>query len=345
MQCPDEFHGSPVVVPVGTETFSLCREALWLIARKICERVGERRRCVAMLPSYTCDTVLSPFEQAGCLIERYPIRRDLAIDVENALSVYGECHADIIVVHPYYGMELQPPEQEFLRRLHDGGCTVVADMTQCLLSESRHDFVDYYVGSLRKWFPIPDGAFALGSEPLHPYPMPENAVAVAMQYDAMQCRRQYFDTGEGELKRLSVQKSHEAEQAMSAPITPHRMSDLSRHLLSCQDAAAAGEARLTNYRHLYTRLGGIPGIELIEGALSRLTTPPLYFPFYADDMHTLQRALAAQGIYARNIWQPSDGILTIDIDQRYDIADMDRVAGEFTVLRAKLSGERTRNFR
>jgi hypothetical protein len=39
----------------------------------------------------------------------------------------------------------------------------------------------------------------------------------------------------------------------------------------------------------------------------------------------MQKKLAKKGIYARLIWEEEDRILTITVDQRYDLSDMDRV--------------------
>jgi len=44
----------------------------------------------------------------------------------------------------------------------------------------------------------------------------------------------------------------------------------------------------------------------------------------------MQNILAKEHIYLRNIWTPKDNILTIAIDQRYDLDDMQRVIDCFT---------------
>ncbi len=305
------------------ETFSLCREALYVIAQKVCGKV-------AMVPSYTCDTVIQPLIQAGYSIIDYPINKNLTIDTVRAMHIYRKCHADIMVTHPYYGMDLADEENNMLEELHDKGCTIIVDLTQCLFSQHRKSFVDYYVGSTRKWFAIPDGAFAIGNKKLCNTPLTYNTPIIELQTAAMQLRDEYLHDGNAEKKTKSIKLSHEAEDLMNQTISPHAMSINSKAILANENIDKISKIRISNYRYLYEGLKDADCIELVTNDLNRLTTAPLYFPFYTKDMIHMQNILAKEHIYLRNIWTPKDNILTIAIDQRYDLDDMQRVIDCFT---------------
>lgn len=148
-QCPPvRFAGEEVVY------FSLCREALLTIAIHNSEK-GKR----VLVPAYTCQTVLDPFQQEGWAIEYYNITNQLRIDTEDLWSKYEAFKPNLCIAHPYYGADLNQLELKSLAALKDQGCILVEDLTQCVFSTQRSEIFDYFTGSYRKWFPIPDGAF------------------------------------------------------------------------------------------------------------------------------------------------------------------------------------------
>ena len=111
---------------------------------------------------------------------------------------------------------------------------------------------------------------------------------------------------------------------MTRPITPHAMASVSKDILAFEDAEIQQRIRIENYKRLYEGLKDADNIELIAD-ISRLTTAPLFFPFRVGNISEMQKKLAKKGIYARLIWEKEDRILTITVDQRYDLSDMDRV--------------------
>lgn len=302
----------------GRELVSFCREALYLIAHR--ESAAGKR---VMLPEYTCDTVVAPFRELGYDYTFFPICKDLTIDITKAWEIFSACKPNIIVVHPYFGMDLTKAELEMLEEMHRNGCEVVLDLTQCLFSKMRLPFIKYYVGSIRKWFAIPDGAFLETNDTVD-MPSAFNDDIVALQTKAMTLRARYFETGDTDTKMESIRLSHEVEELMTRPINPHLMASSSKDILCGEDAEKEQKIRMENYRCLYEGLKDAKDVELIAD-INRLTTAPLFFPFRVKDVPAMQKKLAQQGIYARLIWEEKDRILTITVDSRYDRKDMERV--------------------
>ena len=302
----------------GVVLLSFCREAIYLIASKELSR-GKK----AMLPKYTCDTVIAPFQQLGYDYQFYPVCKDLTIDIPKAKEIFSAHHPNLIVVHPYFGMDLTKQEQDMLEEMHESGCEIILDLTQCLFSTMRLPFIKYYVGSIRKWFAIPDGAFLESSDEMG-ISCIENDEIVSLQTKAMKLRGEYFQTGDTNIKDESIRLSHEVERLMTRPINPHTMASVSKELLAFEDAEAQQKIRIENYKRLYEGLKDAENIELIAD-ISRLTTAPLFFPFRGHNISEMQKKLAQKSIYARLIWEEEDRILTITVDQRYDLSDMDRV--------------------
>lgn len=134
--------------------YSLCREALYDIA--IMYSSTSKR---VLMPAYTCQTVIDPFQQLGWEIYYYPIEKDLRIDIQSLLGLANHINPNIVLAHPYYGMNFESDERAAIKQLKDNGAIIIVDNTQCIFSSERLPYVDYYVGSYRKWFCCPDGAF------------------------------------------------------------------------------------------------------------------------------------------------------------------------------------------
>lgn len=317
---------------------SLAREAFLYLAKTI---GGGNHR--VMLPAYTCQTVIDPFEQENWACYFYGINQDLRIDEQSFRELLSEVKPEVIVFHPYYGLGISSREVELLQNAKEAGATIIEDMTQVLFSGRTHSFVDYYLGSLRKWFDIPDGAFL--SSRKHPLPeeaaYSENEIFTRLQKDAMYLRGEYFRTGNPEIKQISIRLNKYAVNLVAGQnIAIHRMSRYSKQNYRKSDIAGNQKARLENYRYLLTALKESQTCLPVNHDLSNLESAPLYFPIYVPNRTDVQKELACNRIYAPVLWPVLDTrvlvsdevryiyehILLLPIDQRYTIADMESIA-------------------
>ncbi len=81
--------------------YSLCREALSDIAKAL----KETNRMV-LIPAYTCQTVITPFEEAGWDCNYYSINKNLRIDTNRLLQNVEKIQPSLVVVHHFFGMDL-----------------------------------------------------------------------------------------------------------------------------------------------------------------------------------------------------------------------------------------------
>ncbi len=316
--------------------YSLCREALLEIA----ESFPEKERKV-LLPAYTCDTVINPFKQASWDCVYFPVDKHLRINVAQVRALYEKTPVSLMVVHPYFGMDLDNTEQSLLKELHEDGCKIVVDLTQCLFSNQVLDFVDYYVGSYRKWYEVPDGGYLRSNNAIRSFvqPMEENEAFVSLQADSMYLRGLYFETGNEMVKSISRRLNKMAVEMTDNDIRVHAMAASSLALMKEVDMDRCQQQRKENYHYLFHHLDEIEELEFVCIELKEVTTAPLYYTFYVHDRQALQASLAAEHIYAPVIWPlPMDEvliddtirtiygtILAIPIDQRYDLNDMKKI--------------------
>lgn len=314
--------------------FSLCREALLLIAQQ-CATAVKR----VLLPAYTCQTVIAPFVQEGWQCAFYPLDKNLRIDTAALLALAKSFRPTLCVVHPYFGNELNRNELDALAVLKSLDCSLVEDRTQILFSQHYNELFDFFVGSYRKWFPIPDGAFLKLGKSACSIPtteMSENEKFVQLTSAAMFLRGVFLNSGDENVKTLSRTIENQAAAAIGSTIEVHRMSDFSLKRLAMSEVAMMGKRRMDNYHFLYQHLINNEIVKPVKEDLSELTTVPLYFPVYAKDRASLQTKLCARRIYAPILWpvQTSDilindtireifgTILMIPCDQRYTDEDM-----------------------
>lgn len=316
--------------------YSLCREALYDIAAAM-----KGTENTVLIPAYTCQTVITPFEEAGWHCEYYSITRDLRIDEQRVLTLIEKHHPSLLVVHPYYGMDLNDNETVFLTKIKDRGIDIVLDLTQCLFSTKQYPFAAFIVASYRKWMPIPDGGYLknFSKKAIISQPERENEEFMEREIAAMYLRGQYFGNEEQRTKSISIRLSKAADTIAESNIAPHRMSQVAYNLLNDQDVEENQQKRYANFTFLFNNVLDSESITKVCENINDVTTAPLYFTIYVKNRPSLQRVLAQDAIYAPVIWPVEDKrvlvdeevryiydhLLAIPCDQRYDESDMQRV--------------------
>lgn len=142
-----------------THFLSTCRSAIaWILSKEISPK---NRR--VLLPGFTCHSVLEPCEKEGYEVYPYPVTSQLTVNWKEFLEVVNVVEPGVVILHAYFGFDTLGDCDAVIDSLQQRGIVVIEDRTQCVFSNftTRADFV---VGSIRKWLPVPDGAFIIGAE-------------------------------------------------------------------------------------------------------------------------------------------------------------------------------------
>ena len=303
-------------LPENVALFATARNGLSYIARSLKETA---RR--VLIPAYTCATVWLPFTQEGYLCGFYAVDKNLRINEENFLGLLEHFRPDVVVVHPYYGMDLTEKEQALLRKAKEQGCFVVEDLTHSLFSPYRYDFVDAYVGSMRKYFDAPDGGFY--ESKVLPAPnmeeLEEKKDFVKLMTDQLYLRDQWLKTGDKQLRLIAGHLDGLATKANRADWTPCRISDFSRRVLVGQDPKANSERRKANARYLYEKLKNSDKVDMVYSDISDISSGPLWFPLYAkrERKQWCKEVFSPNGVAAIRLWPVEDPATVINDDVRY----------------------------
>lgn len=325
------------------------REAIELALRSL-ERIKPdiSKRC--LMPAYMCDCVFSPFVRHGWKLCFYPVNRDLEPAGEEIFRLALAHEPGLIFIHPYYGADTCAGLRGQLAALRGRGIFVMEDVTQSYYLEAAGKEADFVVGSLRKWYAVPDGGFVASDLPLAEDVLEsgeeyarERLVPLVQKWEYL--REKERRTGgaltAGWLPRKAeyLKRNRSLENELDGYQGARRMSDMSAEILRRTDEAEAGRRRTENYRTLYDRICGMK--RLWPTLLREEAQSALYLPVYAKERDSLQRFLAAHGIYAPTLWPIGEEnrdflggdeayifghMLALPIDQRYKTADMERIA-------------------
>ena len=334
-------------VPLGTPSQFNCdgedyvwlstgRSAIRYVIKAIEKRYPSIKK-VAVLPSFTCDTVFDPFLKAGYQVFYYPVGIDLTTSSETVRRVVLEHDASIVLFHRYFGFDtLDSQIDVFCDEMKKMGKFTIEDCTQCLYSDINRSTSDFYVGSIRKWTGTPDGGFAVCREgAFETKPQMADIRLEEAKVKASYAKYRYlFENIGDKSKMLALYRC--AEDILDEQVGFYAISDTSSKVQSNLDVDELKRKRRNNYKFLNTSLNA--SVQPLFPAINGVEVP-VYFPIFVEDRASLQKHLVQNAIYAPIVWpkdevQPEicegsedayEHLLCIPIDQRYDADDMNRI--------------------
>ena len=317
--------------------FSSGRSAQAFVLKDIEEKDPQLKK-VAVIPAYTCTTVVKPFLNAGYVIKTYDIDLSLHADVSQIASIILDNNASVVLFHRYFGFDTCNDWNQFMIKFQNLGVIFIEDKTQCLLSDLPVLSSDYIIASIRKWGEIPDGGIALSRKKLFKS-KPEiwDSEMVKLRVEASCLKYKYMILDQGD-KRVFRQMFEQAASLLENENCFYNMSPIAKNIMLNIDWEQVKLRRQKNYQLLYENLKLIKDIKIISGEPHRCAVP-LYLSILVENRSSLQQFLRDKNIYLPIIWPYdrqgfaiSDTVrliynnnLCIPIDQRYDEDDMQRV--------------------
>lgn len=306
------------------------RECLYAIGK------AHQKNHTVLMPALCCLSMVQPFRQLGRNIQYYDLNDDLTINMESLGSKMSD-NSILLIMH-YYGRNSFDPEslQNFISNYKN--IIVIQDCTQnCFSKKLYNGSGDYYIGSLRKWMGIPDGAFvASRNGEFICHASESDAEEIGKMSKAMQQKALYMQNGDMTLKQSFRKTFAEHMQLLKGQIAPHRMSEISGRILKNLDTDMLCEKRRNNYNRLLSVLS-IEFPYITKYCVAQ--NCPLCLPVVVSERDNVQRELAQRGIYTQVLWPlPDDSkglcavsdyfsghMLAVPIDQRYSESDMDYI--------------------
>ena len=319
----------------GASYVSTCRSAIGIVLDKLLHN----NRKVALVPAFTCESVLVSFKERGYKIYPYPIRKNFTIQWKAFEERIDEAKPSVVLIHSYFGFDTITELRPHVLELRKKDIVVIEDETQSMFSCNPLINANYYVGSIRKWMPLPDGAFVTASN----YVNQEDTELIEAKIRAYTLKGKWMQNPTG--SKTDFQKAFQtAEGILNNRKQPFSMSKISRKIFHLIDKDEMKEIRRNNYCTL------VSGITLNRTLSNKLSLPistigenecPFHLPVLVKEgRNELQKYLAQHDIFATVIWGCPDEfkdiiddeskyiynhILCFHVDQRYGEKDMVRI--------------------
>jgi hypothetical protein len=315
--------------------FASGRDALLAIWR---QRQNSLPAATLFVPDYFCADITAHWRTAGISVALYA--DDPRWPVPDWASLTPQ-PGDMVLAMNYFGVRDMQAWYDWHRQ-HDAVILVEDHSHDPVAHAALHSQADYAFASVRKTFPVPDGAILWSprQHALPPEPEGTNWSASGLKLAAMLWKREYLDqpVPDPHLKQVfrSLQVAGETDLAASAQ---QRIAPWSRALVAQGVPLAWRRQRAHNVQHFLEQIAGQsfvtplfrqwPAGHCPFGAILVCATPA-----HRD---LLRARLIEAAIYVAVHWpQESDAserarslaqrILTIPMDQRYDAQDVQHMA-------------------
>ena len=299
-------------------------------------RSGFRR---AHVPAYLCSSILQAFHELPLEIRFYGHSPPLAPHLPEPDA------RSMVFLLDHFGHPCC--DDDMVTRMADNGVPVILDVTHSVLDRKRfamqHENL-YFFASLRKVYPVPDGAIILHDRPSFPVPK-EFPSGFSSMVEAMVLKKAYLEQcrkgvpGPEWIKEGFLHRYLEYEKGKENSPPPYQtIPALSLMILRNLTHSVIVRRRSRNLTYLAKNLP-----EAIEPLFPRdALMSPFFFPVKFKDMarrDEVQTRLIDHRVYPPVHWELprmipasfeyehrlSRSILSLPIDQRYSPHDMERI--------------------
>lgn len=294
-----------------------------------------------LIPDFVCKTVTDAVERSGMMYEKYCVDCNFEVQLEEIQRKIESGIKSIYIVQ-YFGKRNTPEFLSSIAEWKKQGIIIVEDITMSLYSkkESEIGIGNYILGSLRKWLPIPDGAFVSTLDQGLPDVLNVTYVSKYTDYYRLvqAMKREYICGGcvDKELKENYLAYYKKSIDELFSDYKIYPISDFAQNYLSNYNAEVVSQKRIDNYDYLYNKIINITKINV------KIKRADGYVPFgmliECANRDELLKFLIDRDIYCNvhwrldrsenneNVEKLSRSLLTIPCDQRYSYKEMDYIA-------------------
>ncbi len=300
---------------------------------------SERGITKVVLPDYVCQTVKDAAIRANVVVDEYRVTVNYEADPKEIEEKITD-DSCVYICH-FFGLPLDEKLVSKAKKWKEAGTVVVEDVTLSLLSEDKNGvgFGNYVIGSVRKWFSIPDGGFCASFENELPAKPQNDSISKYTDYYMVvqTLKRDYITNGcrDKALKETYMSYYSLSIKELFSDYRIYPMSEWSKNYLKNISQDEIIKKRKENYDRLYEKLSHLSQIKINpkrkEGYL------PFGMVIKVADRDALLQYLIENDIYCNVHWRLgssennpdieilSNSSLTIPCDQRYTVEDMDHI--------------------
>jgi dTDP-4-amino-4,6-dideoxygalactose transaminase len=309
-----------------------------------------------LLPAYLCQEMLIPFQEERVNFAFYKVNCNLVADIDDIkVKISGNTKA-LLVIH-YFGY--RQPVEEIRKSFKEHSIYLIEDTAQSFLTKYNGQFLgrsgDLAFTSFRKFLPVLDGSLLVINRggPRNDFewrtPSLRHFSYLCLRYLGMKSKNLYLKTHLVP-KPVFLYIFRAADKMLNKYPKPAKMSSLSKRVLYTFDFDDIILKRRRNFQHLLDNWRS----DIIQPVFRELPADvcPLGFPVFSKDRDYVKHNLIERRIYPPvhwNLpldiskeefglsWEISRHILTIPIDQRYELSEMDYILKQIHEIDMSLS--------
>lgn len=298
------------------------RQALSIIG----DVLRTRGRSTLIVPGYLCESMIVPFRNGGWRIRSIPLDEDLRYPSDFASFLERSLDGAVLLLASYFGRRPDASHAAMASEARERGAVIIEDETHRLLQPGGTD-ADFSFASLRKVLPVADGAYVQGDAEIL-----DRISALAEddsgRWAAMDAKRSAIDgTGDIDHRSLFV-AANEVLEEDGRLLRATSRTRTTVQVLPYESMAATRRENAAVLRQLLDR-AGLPTLSLGPDDV------PSHLVVRVSAPHDLQRRLASSNIFTSIHWPEvtaigsdrpwRDDLLSIPVDHRYGIDDMQRI--------------------
>lgn len=289
-----------------------------------------------LMPSYLCTSILHNFNKLNVRFEFYKINKDLSIDLEDIKTKIEKYKVKAILFIDYFGFYHKKETIDYLKELRKENIILIEDAVQMFWFERKNFIGDYVFNSYRKFLPF-DGSIVLCNN-IKNYNFIEDKYYENINLARMK-KTEFQNLQVGiEEDFLSLYEKAEEEYYKREDIIG--IDEKSKELLSIVDYEYIFTKRKENYSYLYDGLITNDKLKIMYSKELIYDNSVLGLPILIDNRDEIRKKLRQLKIYCPVHWNIlnedwskkykesryiSSKILTLPIDQRYNLDDMNRL--------------------
>ena len=150
----------------------------------------------------------------------------------------------VVLLHSFFGFNTLGNAADTIREIKEQGVTIIEDYTQRLFSTFPSINANYEVGSIRKWYPIPDGAFLRGDIVVNPDK--EDGELAEKKIKGFLDKGKYVEDGSVE-KEVFMKELNDAENLLDSRSETYLISKISKKIISASNKDSLIKKRRANY--------------------------------------------------------------------------------------------------
>ncbi|NFT07292.1 MULTISPECIES: DegT/DnrJ/EryC1/StrS family aminotransferase [Clostridium] len=314
---------------------------------------------VIALPSYLCPTIIKLIEKLNIKYKFYNINKYLSIDMESIENLISKYNIKAVFFIDYFGFYHDESTRKYLGNLKSKNILLIEDAVQKFWLKYEDKFIgDYVFNSYRKFLPI-DGSLVLFNK----YKSLNNINSSNKNDKLVELKKineslKYIEENDGYFQFMGKARDvktkfilegigneneylnlfDRAHKAYYERKDIFKINPKHKNYLNYFPGNKLLKKRNENYKYLFENLKNIKEINFLNHSENLYDNTPLVFPILIENRDYIKKQLMKRNIYIPVHWDLSNEvwinefkeslsiskrILSLQIDWRYEIQDMD----------------------